>query len=66
MGVIKDAIMQALKEQGVQAEWVGEKPRRIQSAKQAKYADMRKVEKGYIQGVHKARKEANNGSSSSK
>lgn len=28
MGVIKDAIMQALKEQGVQAEWVGEKPRR--------------------------------------
>ena len=52
MGVIKDAIMQALKEQGVQAEWVGEKPRRIQSAKQAKYADLRKVEKGYIQGVH--------------
>ena len=40
MGVIKDAIMQALKEQGVQAEWVGEKPRRIQSAKQAKYAQM--------------------------
>lgn len=66
MGVIKDAIMQALKEQGVQAEWVGEKPRRIQSAKQAKYADLRKVEKGYIQGVHKARKEANNGSSGSK
>ena len=57
MGVIKDAIMQALKEQGVQAEWVGEKPRRIQSAKQAKYADLRKVEKVYIQGVHKARKE---------
>ena len=26
MGVIKDAIMQAIKEQGVQAEWVGEKP----------------------------------------
>lgn len=26
MGVIKDAIMQALKEQGVQAEWVGENP----------------------------------------
>lgn len=66
MGVIKDAIMQALKEQGVQAEWVGEKPRRIQSAKQAKYDDLRKVEKGYIQGVHKARKEANNGCSGSK
>ena len=60
MGVIKDAIMQTLKEQGVQAEWVGDKPRRIQSAKQAKYADLRKVEKGYIQGVHKSRKEANN------
>ncbi len=60
MGVIKDAIMQALKEQGVQAEWVGEKPRRIQSAKQAKYADLRKVEKEYIQGVHKARKHNEN------
>lgn len=58
MGVIKDAIMQALKEQGVQAEWVGDKPRRIQSAKQAKYADLRQVEKRYIQGVHKSRKEA--------
>lgn len=57
MGVIKDAIMQALKEQGVQAEWVGEKTRRIQSAKQAKYADLRQVEKGYIQGVHKSRKD---------
>ena len=60
MGVIKDAIMEALKEQGVQAEWVGEKPRRIQSAKQAKYAALRKVEKGYIQGVHKARKHNEN------
>ena len=60
MGVIKDAIMEALKEQGVQAEWVGEKPRRIQSAKQAKYADLRKVERGYIQGVHKARKHNEN------
>lgn len=60
MGVIKDAIIQALKEQGVQAEWVGEKPRRIQSAKQAKYADLRKVEKGYIQGVHKSRKHNEN------
>ena len=60
MGVIKDAIMQALKEQGVQAEWVGDQPRRIQSAKQAKYADLRQTEKGYIQGVHKARKRNEN------
>lgn len=60
MGVIKDAIMQTLKEQGVQAEWVGEKPRRIQSVKQAKYADLRQTEKGYIQGVHKARKRNEN------
>ena len=60
MGVIKDAIMQTLKEQGVQAEWVGEKPRRIQSAKQAKYADLRQTDKGYIQGVHKARKRNEN------
>lgn len=60
MGVIKDAIMQTLKEQGVQAEWVGEKPRRIQSAKQAKYADLRQTEKGYIQGVHKSRKRNEN------
>lgn len=58
MGILKNAILETLHEQGVQAEWVGEKPRRIQSAKQAKYADLRKVEKGYIQGVHKARKEA--------
>lgn len=57
MGLIKDLIKQVYAEHGVKVEFMNNKPKRIQSAKQAKYADLRKVEKGYIQGVHKARKE---------
>lgn len=60
MGLLKNAIMTALKEQGIEAEWVGEKPRVLKSSSQSKYDDVRKVEKGYVQGVHRARKEANN------
>ena len=52
--------MTALREQGIEAEWVGEKPRVLKSSSQSKYDDVRKVEKGYVQGVHRARKEANN------
>lgn len=48
------------KEAGVDVQWTNDQPRVIQTAKQAKYADLRKVEPGYIQGVHKARKEAGN------
>lgn len=51
-------ILNALKEQGVEAEWVGEKPRVLKTAAQSKYDDLRKVERNYTRGVHKARKEA--------
>ena len=50
--------MEALREQGVKAEWVGEKPRVLKTAAQSKYDDLRKVERNYTRGVHKARKEA--------
>lgn len=36
MGILKDAILDALKEQGVKAEWVGEKPRVLKTAAQSK------------------------------
>ena len=58
MGIIKDAIKKMYAEQGVQVKFLNTKPRVIQTAAQAKYADLRKTEPGYIQGVHKARKEA--------
>lgn len=35
MGILKDAILDALKEQGVKAEWVGEKPRVLKTAAQS-------------------------------
>lgn len=60
MGLLKNAIMTALREQGIEAEWVGEKSRVLKTSAQGKYDDVRKVEKGYVQGVHRARKEANN------
>lgn len=60
MGLLKDAIMQTLKEQGINAEWVGSEPKRIKSAAQSKYDDVRQVERNYTRGVHKARKEAKN------
>ena len=57
MGILKDAILNALKEQGVEAEWVGEKPRVLKTAAQSKYDDLR-TEALYVGGgVHKARKE---------
>ena len=39
MGILKDAILDALKEQGVKAEWIGEKPRVLKTAAQSKYDD---------------------------
>lgn len=32
MGILKDAIMTAFREQGVEAQWVGEKPRVLKTA----------------------------------
>lgn len=59
MGILKDAIKQALAESGINAEWVGnEPPKRIKSAAQSKYDDVRAVERNYTNGVYKARKEA--------
>lgn len=58
MGILKDAILDALKEQGVKAEWVGEKTRVLKTAAQSKYDDLRKVElKNYTKGVHESRKD---------
>ena len=42
---------------GIQAKFLNTGSRVIQSSAQAKYSDTRKTEKGYIQGVHNARKE---------
>ncbi len=61
MGIIKNVILETLKEQGVQAEWVGNAPKRIKSVAQSKYDDVRAVERNYTRGVHNARKEAKNG-----
>lgn len=57
MGAIKNAILEALQSQGTEAQWKGSNPQRIQSAKQAKYADTRKAKRNYTRGVHKANKE---------
>lgn len=60
MGILKDAILDALKEQGVKAEWIGEKSRVLKTAAQSKYDDLRTVERNYTRGVHIARKEVCN------
>lgn len=60
MGILKDAILDALKEQGVKAEWIGENPRVLKTSAQSKYDDLRKVERNYTRGVHIARKEVCN------
>jgi len=58
MGILKNAIKKACEDMGVQVEFLNTGSRVIQSSAQAKYSDTRKAEKGYIQGVHNARKEA--------
>lgn len=55
MGILKQAIKQTMAKEGVEIEFLNTPARVIQSARQAKYADLRKTEKGYIQGVHKAK-----------
>lgn len=62
MGILKDAILAAIQQEHPDAHWVGnEKPHMIESTAQAKYNDVRRVERNYTKGVHKARKEAHNG-----
>lgn len=61
MGILKDAIREVLKqsakEQGREITFIDSPTRVIETAAQAKYNDVRRVESGYVQGVHKARKE---------
>ena len=61
MGILKKALEKTFADMGIQAEFLNTGSRVIQSSAQAKYSDTRKAEKGYIQGVHNARKEAGNG-----
>ena len=64
--ILKDAILAAIQQEHPDAHWVGnEKPHMIESTAQAKYNDVRRVERNYTKGVHKARKEAHNGNSNS-
>lgn len=59
MGLFKDIILETIRETHPDAHWVEDgKPRMIKSAAQSKYDDLRKVERNYTSGVHKARKEA--------
>lgn len=65
MGAIKDALRKILVEEaqrtGRDIRFLDTPTQVIETAKQAKYNDIRRVERGYVQGVHKARKEAGNG-----
>lgn len=65
MGAIKDALRKILAEEaqrtGRDIRFLDTPTQVIETAKQAKYNDIRRVERGYVQGVHNARKEADNG-----
>lgn len=66
MGILKDAILAAIQQEHPDAHWVeNEKTHMIESTAQAKYNGVRRVERNYTKGVHKARKEAHNGNSNS-
>nr|DAF67740.1 MAG TPA: hypothetical protein [Caudoviricetes sp.] len=62
MGILKDAIRQVLsesaKEQGIDIKFIDSPTRVIKTSAQSKYDDVRRVERNYTRGVHKARKEA--------
>lgn len=62
MGIIKDAIRSVIekdaKERGLDIQFLDSPTSVIKTAAQAKYDDVRRVERGYVQGVHRARKEA--------
>ena len=59
MGILKDAILAAIQQEHPDAHWVGnEKPHMKESTAQAKNNHVRRVERNYTKGVHKARKEA--------
>ncbi|MBD5256029.1 MAG: hypothetical protein HDS50_00140 [Bacteroides sp.] len=65
MGIIKDALRKILAEEaertGRDIRFIDSPTEVIETPAQAKYNDIRRVERGYVQGVHKARKEAKDG-----
>lgn len=65
MGILKDALRKVLTEEaqrtGRDIRFIDSPTEVIETPAQAKYNDIRRVERGYVQGVHNARKEANNG-----
>jgi len=65
MGIIKEALRKVIAEEaaktGRDIRFLDTPARVIETPAQAKYNDIHRVERGYVQGVHKARKEANNG-----
>lgn len=65
MGMLKDALRKVIKEdaekRGIHVEFIDSPVQVIETAAQAKYNDIRRVERNYTHGVHKARKEAGNG-----
>lgn len=60
MGILKDAIRKVLTEEaqrtGRDIRFLDTPARVIETPAQAKYNDIRRVERGYVQGVHKARR----------
>lgn len=62
MGILKDVIRSVIekdaKERGLDIQFLDTPTRVIKTAAQAKYDDVRRAEPGYVQGVHRARKEA--------
>ena len=55
MGLIKDAIKRAYADMGIEVEFLNTSPQVIETERQAKYHDTLRAERGYTQGVHRAR-----------
>lgn len=59
MGIIKDALRKILAEEaqrtGRDIHFLDNPTQVIETEAQAKYNDVRRVERGYVQGVHKAK-----------
>ena len=55
MGILKKAIETAFADMGKDVKFLNTGSRVVETSAQAKYHDTLRAEKGYIQGVHKAR-----------
>lgn len=58
MGLILEALKQAFKEEGADVQFLNTGTRVLSTEAQAKYSDVRRVERDYTHGVSKARKAA--------